>query len=88
MKASVDLAVLHRDGQTYGAIKKQVTERANKPKIYISIRRGCLEAVYGTRQMDVEIWDWDNIEAEKSQKELKSLDREWDTLTESLINLV
>lgn len=34
-------------------------------KIYISIKGGCIQEVISTNKSDkVEIWDWDNIEAD------------------------
>lgn len=50
-------------------------------KIYISVSGGCIQGVWSTNKKDqVEIWDWDNIEAEYEytgnlEKEFKEIIR-------------
>ncbi len=54
-------------------------------KIYISIAGGCLTSVLSTSpDIEVEIWDWDNIKEDAGEQHLKRLEKEWSKLAKTL----
>jgi len=58
-------------------------------KMYISVRGGCVNGVLSTNpHLEVELWDWDSIEAECSSDEVKACEKEWDELTKDLYSVL
>lgn len=52
-------------------------------KIYISVSGGCIQGVWSTNKKDqVEIWDWDNIEAE--YENTKNLEKEFEGIIKGI----
>lgn len=56
-------------------------------KIYVSIAGGCLTAILSDDPtIEVEIWDWDNIEAE--HEDTSELEEEWDELCNTFTDIL
>lgn len=60
-----------------------------KSKIYISVLGGAISTVLSTnKNIDIEIWDWDNIECEHPLEVVEALQQDWNSLCDSMHMLV
>ena len=57
-------------------------------KIYISVSGGCVNGVLSTiKNVETEIWDWDNLRQENSTETVNILNQEWEKMSKKLHNV-